>query len=299
MDFKDYSFMDGTVVNNDLMFLLGVNDKRAELNESHGFIFQRYKKQWQILEVGQKLISSTFTEIPDRKLVAIAENGWVTALGGGMIVNESIAKGDMSPAKRGPLLEVKAIDRGKAYAIGTGRQAYRKDGEDLWTRIDQTASPEVEKAADVCFHSIDGFNENDIYSVGWEGEIWHFDGKIWKQMESPTNLALYKVLCCNSDGYVYACGQVGTLIRGRNNEWKVIDQDETKEDFWSVDVFDNQIYLSTLNFIYHLKGSELRQVQMDDLPLTCYSLSSAEGIMWSIGAKDVMEFSGNKWTRVV
>ncbi len=53
-------------------------------------------------------------------------------------------------------------------------------------------------------------------------------------------------------------------------------------------------------FVYQLKKGGLELVLFDgDPPETCYHLSAAKGVMWSIGASDVMSFDGKEWTRIL
>ncbi len=154
--------------------------------------------------------------------------------------------------------------------------------------------------AETCFHSIDGFTESELYAVGWDGEIWHYNGTEWFQLVSPTNLALYKVICA-LDGNVYACGQLGILLRGRHNKWAVLDQELTKEDLWGLAWFNDQLFASSSHFVYKLMGDTLRRADMGPIkpPSTCHQLSAADGLLWSIGAKDVMQFDGQTWSRIV
>lgn len=201
------------------------------------------------------------------------------------------------PKKRGPLREIRGIAKGRAYAVGTCRQAYLREDEDQWRCIDQSAQVGDTPITDTSFESIDGFSEQEIYTVGWEGEIWQYDGARFTQQNSPTNLALYKVRCA-PDGFAYACGQLGTLLRGRNDQWEMIEHESTEEDLWGMEVFDGQLYVSSTHFVYRLEDGKLKPVDFgDDVPLTCYHLSAADGIMWSIGPKDVMQFDGSTWTR--
>ncbi len=91
MQFNQFSFLDGSIVNTELIYLLGVEDGKAEQGIDHAVIFQRNKANWQKLEINEKLVSITLSTLPSRKIVAVAENGRVTALGGRMLITECIS----------------------------------------------------------------------------------------------------------------------------------------------------------------------------------------------------------------
>jgi hypothetical protein len=224
--------------------------------------------------------------------------GEVFCVGSGDSHEERIHPNDLDyPEKRGPMNGIRGIG-GKAYAVGIRRQAYRRDGANLWTCIDHSARPDPKDDRMTSFEAIDGFTEQDIYTAGRIGEIWRYDGTLWKQIESPTDLTLTN-LCCAGDGEVYICGLAGMLIKGRGSRWQVIEHASTDEDFWGISWFNDKLYLSTMRAVFRLEGDRLKQVDFGkDAPRTCFHLSAADGVMWSIGAKDVMAFDGKSWTRI-
>ena len=145
---------------------------------------------------------------------------------------------------------------------------------------------------------MDGFSEEDIYAVGWDGAIWRYDGHAWTQADSPTNIVLTDV-CCGGDGNVYACARLGLLLRGRGDRWSVIEHNSMEDDIWSMNWFQGRLYLSTMQELFILDKDVLEAVDMgDDPPDTCHKVSSAGGVLWSVGAKDVMAFDGTNWTRI-
>jgi hypothetical protein len=230
-------------------------------------------------------------------MVSISEDGLVRILGSQDNFEEQIGRGEDHPEKRGPLREVRTIG-GYAYACGMDRQVYRRAAAQSWVCIDQDMR-RAEAAMDVFgFESIHGFGESDIYAVGWHGEVWHFDGGRWRRIEAPTNLILTRVFCAE-DGEVYICGQRGILLKGRGARWEVIEQQETQEDLWDLQWFNGKLYLSTTRMLYTLEGDRLERVETgDEIAGSCYHLDAADGILWSIGAKDILQFDGEEWTRI-
>ena len=112
-------------------------------------------------------------------------NGVVYRWAKGQIKPEIIDNSDEGPQNLGDLQEIRTIGS-RAYVVGMSRTAYRCDGEDRWVRIEKGLRCPKGDDSDAGLTSIHGFRENDVYAVGWEGEIWHFDGKRWAELDSPT-----------------------------------------------------------------------------------------------------------------
>lgn len=297
---QGYSITSGTVRYSDLAYLLATNDQVIAEGHTSSLILDFDMGNWAAGAVKWLACSGTVCHVPAERFIVLGTDGSINVSGGGEVKEEPpIRPAGIDPRKRGPLREIRGIANGRAYVVGTCRQAYVRDDEGQWRCIDQSAQGGDVDITDTSFESIDGFDEQEIYTVGWEGEIWTYDGATFTQLTSPTNLALYKVRCA-PDGFVYACGQLGTLLRGRGDQWEVIEHGSTTEDLWGMEIFNGEVYVSSTRFVYRLVDGKLKAVDFgDDVPGSCYHLSAADGIMWSIGPKDVMEFDGSTWKRIL
>jgi hypothetical protein len=286
----------------DLCYLLVTVNELVHENVPFSRIYGIDRDQTGSIDVDWIACSSTVCYLPNERFLAIAQRGGqVLRIGGGEAEFETFIDCQKGfKRKPGIMREVRCISGGRAYAVGTGRQVYRRDSAGVWKCIDKWSQIESKKLVNYSFESIDGFSDEDIYTVGWNGEIWHYNGRKWQQIDSPTNLSLHKVKCAD-DGMVYISGKEGILICGREKHWDIIQQFLTREDIWGLECFGGKLYASTLNLVYYFEGNDLKLVDYGeaDIPNSCYHLSAADGIMWSIGEKDVMEFNGKAWKRII
>lgn len=224
---------------------------------------------------------------PSEKLVAISEDGDVLTSVSGNITEETI--------KPKPIvLRGMGVVDGFAVACGMKRQVFKRTGENSWIAMHAPPPKRKEVAG---FEDIGGFSGKEMYAVGWEGEIWEWNGTKWIDCASPTN-AILTGICCGGDKKMYVCGKDGTLIRGRHGAWEIIELENINEDFWDVCWFKDKLYLATMTMLYEYNREECVPVTFrKDAPETCYRLTEAEGVLWSIGSSDVFSFDGTQWTR--
>jgi hypothetical protein len=67
---------------------------------------------------------------------------------------------------------------------------------------------------------------NDLYIVGDDGSMAHFDGTSWTKLESGTNQDLYDIFSANGDN-IYASGGnyanlTGIVLENKNNVWQTL-----------------------------------------------------------------------------
>ncbi|NHZ89218.1 hypothetical protein F2P45_09335 [Massilia sp. CCM 8733] len=144
--------------------------------------------------------------------------------------------------------------------------------------------------------AINGFSEDDIYCVGREGLIFHFDGQIWFQIEKPTNVDLNCVHCAE-DGFVYAAGNRGVLVQGKGNNFHALATG-VHDDFYAATWFDDHLYVGGLKGLYRLEKDGLRYVDTGEGSFKCRALDSCAGQMLVVAKRWLAVFDGLNWKRI-
>jgi hypothetical protein len=199
---------------------------------------------------------------------------------------ESIDPTADGPISRGPIRDLHGIG-GALYACGMGRQVYRRTGDGLWQRADTGAVLPRGVARVAGFNSIDGTSEDDIFAVGFLGEIWRYEVNSWRQLDSPTNAILYGVKVVGKSE-AFACGQNGVLLRGRGDVWEAIDHQSTEDDFWDLEWFRDRLYVASDDAIYRLDQNDVLTELAFDEVYTFGDLHANDGVLWSFGTKDLI-----------
>ena len=248
-------------------------------------IYNSQRKNWSFTELDIPTIGVTVAEIPKPRPV--------------MLYFDHRAVGRLTPEKEAIVTElliesdndyiwtpdeIRTIGK-HAYVTGMRRSVRRCEGIDKWVRIDRDVcvndilSYEERKKKSYGFKSIHGFSEDDIYAVGYEGEIWHYNGQSWRPISSITNVTLYKVVCA-PDGYVYISGELGMLLRGRNDAWKCLHK-ESGSQFRSIAWFRDQLYVGMIRSsgrgaLYKLENDELETV----ISMPVQFMDASNEVMW-------------------
>lgn len=219
---------------------------------------------------------------PAEKLVVLGGAGKVYTYVGGTETTEQI------PGAHD--LRGSATIDGKAWACGMGRQVFRRDGEKKWADV---SAPGTGK--DVYgFEAIAGHSAKDVVAVGWNGEIWRYDGKKWAEDRSGVDVILTAV-CAADDGVYFAAGQGGVLLKSTAKGWSRLDTG-LSEDLTALAWFENRLFVATWRGLFTLEGDTLSAVRFGKKsPQTFGALTHADGVLWSLGPQSVFSWDGKTW----
>jgi hypothetical protein len=202
--------------------------------------------------------------------------------------------------------KAKVID-GKMYAFAMGRSANRRDAPDRWTLFNNgLPAPGPRKDGKRAgFRDGDGFSENDIYGGGFDGDVWHWDGQIWKKVAIPTNADIASVFCAG-DGLVYMCTGVETFVVGRGNRWKIVSYRHERSlqgvRFRNLVWFKDRVYMGYGSTLYEIKDGKFQRSKLNDLegrPVDWSYLDVREGLMLAGSKLEVALFDGERFETVI
>lgn len=221
---------------------------------------------------------------PKEQLISVDKDGEVHVLGGG--VNEmekELGNWLDGGIRRGGIAKCKTIE-GLVYAVGGGRTVAVRQERKQFTALMSGLPFEYETDwQNAGFDDIDGFSANDIYCVGGKGDVWHFNGKHWTQVNFPSNISLSSV-CCAGDGQVYITGYQGTTFKGRGQKWKQIHKGEFTVPFRDIVWHDNQLWCTSDYGLWHISDEKLIAAPVsDDIKLCSGNLSSCGDVLLLAG----------------
>lgn len=290
-------FMAATVVRPDLVFIAA---QVLELNArgvDHTKVLRWKDGAWAHYMLDWPSIAIEHLQLDKLAVFNLGLDGQVHVASGALKRVESIDDSVERPENRGPLREMRAI-HGQLHAVGMQRQAYRRVGDAAWQRIDQGAVLPLQSKDIESFDSIDGFDAQDLYAVGMNGAIWHRRGETWSAVDSPTSVWLKKVLCVQ--GTVYAAGQMGTLLCGRDDAWQVLDTEGLQDTIWDLRWFRDALYVATTAGLHRWAKGQFEQVDLGlpgDGRFAC--LAGNDEVLWCIGRSRLsMTSDGVVWVDV-
>jgi hypothetical protein len=162
--------------------------------------------------------------------------------------------------------------------------------------------PQVKRKVDESdygFHAIDGFSGNDIYAAGGQGDVWHYDGKAWKQIAFPSNMRIYNV-CCGGDGFVYIAGHGGEVFRGRGNTWSKLC--DGMAAYWFADMVWYQDKVWATNdygiWAFNEKGSQKLELPNFARASMGY-MAQGDGVLVIAGMYGASMYDGKEWKSLV
>src|SRR5262245_33909896 len=297
MNHDGSTFNCGCAVSLNLCFGAKQLDDLVETDTENCSMFGLFQNAWYKYEVDGAWIAIAMATIKpdgqDRTVVAVSP-------GGAYFEVEPNSRNELHgniKAARSSLRSMDSIDNA-IYACGMARSVLLRKGPGAWDEIGPGMTKEDEGLV-VGFEDLAGFSADDIYAVGWMGEIWHRNKGKWRRLDNPVSANLNAV-CCASDGKVYVVGDNGSMVRGRNDAWDVL-KTEGFGNLMDVASFGDTIYVVTDFRILKLDGDALipEDAFAEDVPATCLHLLPAKDTLYSLGPKDLFRLQAGAWERLV
>jgi hypothetical protein len=190
---------------------------------------------------------------------------------------------------------------GVGFAVAGERRVFQRSAPKQWDLLGGPMTLSSNQSTEsVGFRDVSGFSENDIYSVGGQGDVWHWNGTEWRRCDFPSNYFLETVLCAG-DGKVYITGQAGSIFVGRDDKWKLLESDALSGYYNDTVWYDDKVWLSHDSGLYVLNHQGT--AESADLPpqihVTTGYLSVGDGLMLSAGIGGASVYDGKKWEILV
>jgi hypothetical protein len=191
---------------------------------------------------------------------------------------------------------LRGLRNGHAYAVSGTREVRERIGPGNWTILDN-GIPKLDYFGENedqlflhGFNNIDGFSDNDLYASGGDGDLWHYDGNRWRQVDIPTNAAL-EYICCGGDGLAYITTNLGTVVQGRGDRWRVIKQDVTKQILEDITWYRDRIYISTEYGLFEIKDGVFAKAEIaEGSPYTFGFIDARDGVLLCVSPESEISY---------
>ena len=296
---KNFVLQRGRVFHRNHLFFTAYNYEAAMQEIPNGVLFiLKDWSEWNGFDVKWSMVSIDICMEPSPMCLVMGRDGEVLIGSKKGFQEERIDDQGFSPLNRGPMQNIRFVED-TAFAVGMGRQVYCRMGFNRWIRFDDGIPTPPPIPEIVGFNSIAGQSLSNLYAVGWKGEIWHYDGKLWTLDDSPTNAILHEILML-ADGTLFACGHGGVLLKGTGKQWEIVDHDGPDTNWRTLAWFRDLLYLSDGHNLFCLDGNAIVPVRVDDEgQIPVISLHATNEILLAVTADSAfVTDDGQKWKAV-
>jgi hypothetical protein len=212
----------------------------------------------------------------------------------------------------GPLRGARYV-HGAVFAYGMGREVYKRTVDGRWLPAEDgfPPKPASDDLTEVIrsnirrlggINAVDGPSAQDLYAVGFRGEIYHSEGSRWASVATPTNVILYD-MAVTPAGEVFVSGQRGTILRiGPSSAEFVQYEGPQNVDLLKLCWFEGALFFADGNAARVLRDGALTLLDLgmtDGIPPSS-SLHAHDGVLLSVGGKEIYKTTdGRRWVPIL
>lgn len=315
--FRGFHFVDCAVRSRSIIYLLGRQEYELEEGDSDPdesevvkrfsniFLDRPESERYGCTDLtGFRITNIEVSQVPQPHAVAVDYKADVFARAKGLTgLEDRVPFDDETGPQRGGIRRLRSVD-GHVYGAGGRRSVCRREGPNHWVPLwDKSLPlPKVKRKVDendYGFDDIHGFSANDLYAVGGEGDVWHYDGKRWKQIPFPSNMDLYNV-CCGGDGQVYIGGRSGAVFRGRENRWEKIHDGGLSLRLKDMEWYQDRVWCTNDYGVWTIKDGKFEDAGLPLAIGNCAGrLAVGDGVMVLAGMYGAAMYDGQEWQMLV
>ena len=183
------------------------------------------------------------------------------------------------------------------YGVGWGREVFKRIGPENWQCISEDIRAHGSGHG---FEDMDGFSGDDLYAVGGQNDIWHFDGIAWHYIDIGEKQLLPLSVCCAENGDVYIGCAWGYVIRGRGEIWSVFNTGKNTK-FCDAVAYQGRVFFGSEYGVFVAdQDSETFSCQPYDFekhiaPLSARRLDARHGKLLAASLVSVALYDGKRW----
>lgn len=197
------------------------------------------------------------------------------------------------------------------YACGGGGQIYKRVQPLHWVHMDKGLLQTPGVPESLLLSAIDGPHEDAIYTagslsaMGHPPKVYFWNGLVWRELPLPPVAERINAIHVESESRIWLCGANGTLLLGNEHDgFKSLSTVNDNQLFYSICLYQGIAVMgSNLGlFCYDPKHPEqgIRELITGLTPelQDANVVDAVDGVLWSIGSKDIARFDGKTWERI-
>jgi len=324
------SFTSACAINEHMIYVASFPDGLTEdVDFTRLFVLNtNLPEKWFYHDIFDQTINSVAVRIihDKRECYAMSKNGFVEIYSSAATKNEKIFVN--ISGRTGNLTRIRQIGD-SIYACGAGNQIYCRKNN-IWTRFDhsirEVTAAEMDNIIDAVkngaqsndidfleltkkmrkismLEDIAGVNENDIYSCGSNGVLWHWNGLQWSRLDSGTRQHLNAIHCVSED-VVFIAGDNGTLLKGnKKTGFRRMHTGKLNANFWTIRSLNGIIYIGTSIGIVRATEQTINffipEVGGIESLFSVVSIDVAQNVLWVVCDKFILKNKAENWELIL
>jgi hypothetical protein len=133
---------------------------------------------------------------------------------------------------------------GRCFVATSRRELFARSSQREWKYVGVPKRARPPSSTSTGFEDMDFFSPKEMYLGGDKGDLWRYKNGRWRAIDFPSDENI-TALCCAGDGKVYVGLESGSIVAGRDDQWKKIVATQLTIGFHDIVWFQGRVWMTS------------------------------------------------------